>query len=168
MIEYLKHNTFNPSEARKMILTPHMLIGAAIGSRLPGYGSIFALSIILHYLLDALPHREYQIENLKNGLNKKFLIDGLKVALDFFFALGLIVWLTYDRTNFSYILTGCLSAALPDLLIFLFWRFDGKFLKALDEFHHQIHRPKNKKTPWWLGVSTQIIAGLVAVFILYL
>ncbi len=151
-----------------MILTPHLLIGAAIGSRLPSYGGVFALSIILHYLLDALPHREYQIENLKNGLNKKFVIDGLKVAVDFFFGLGLVIWLTHNRPDFSFVMTGALSAALPDFLIFLFWRFDGKLLRALDRFHHQVHRPKNKKTPLWLGILTQITAGLIALFILYL
>lgn len=149
-----------------MILTPHMLTGAAVGSQVPSIGAVFLLSVILHYLMDGLPHREYQIESLKDGFNKQFVIDALKVAADFFFALGVIFLIAHASPNLKYVLVGALAAALPDFLLFLLWQFNGKFLKAIDELHHHIHPPRNKKTPLWKGVATQVLFSAVALFIL--
>jgi len=39
-----------------MIITPHMLAGAAIGVHSPNVWAAFCFGLISHYLLDSLPH----------------------------------------------------------------------------------------------------------------
>ena len=42
-----------------MIITPHMLVGAAIGARVRNIWLVFILAWLSHYLLDFLPHWDY-------------------------------------------------------------------------------------------------------------
>ena len=42
-----------------MVLVPHMLVGAAIGSQVSSYWLAFLFGLMSHYLLDSLPHWDY-------------------------------------------------------------------------------------------------------------
>ena len=42
-----------------MIITPHLLLGAAIGSKFKQWPVIVVVSIISHFILDRIPHWDY-------------------------------------------------------------------------------------------------------------
>ena len=48
-----------------MILTPHSIVGAALANAFPDNPALgFGLAFASHYVLDMLPHTEYNISNL--------------------------------------------------------------------------------------------------------
>lgn len=151
-----------------MLLTPHVLLGAAIGARISNPGAIFALSFAGHYLLDALPHYEYGIPGLKGKLpdNKKIFIDFLKLAADLCLGAGLALFLTWDSPFRTGAILGMLSALIPDALLFLYWRYpESKFLKIFALPHRACHYLKNL-SPAWLGISTEITVSIATIFYL--
>lgn len=148
-----------------MILAPHILAGALVGSKAssPALAAIFGF--LSHYVLDALPHFEYDIENLKDSqsrINKKFIIQILKVAIDFSVGFGLGLWLVWNTPARNLALSGMLGALIPDGLLFLAWRLPNqKFLKFMRRLHSSCHIGNHfggrKKSPIWLGLTTEII-----------
>jgi len=125
-----------------MILLTHLLAGAVIGTKIKLLWVAIALSLISHYLLDLIPHSEYNIKNIEEKLWKKSYIDFIKVFTDF--ALGIsIIFLLSDNSPLVYV---CAFVALiPDGLALLNQIFGFKILKWHDHFHHdQVHKLKNK------------------------
>jgi len=151
-----------------MLLTPHILLGAAIGAKISNPGAIFALSFASHYFLDALPHYEYEIPGLKGKLpdDKKIFIDFLKLAADFSLGVALALTLVWDSPFRTGAVLGMLSALIPDALLFLYWRHpDNKFLKIFALPHRACHFLKNL-SPAWLGLSVEAIVGFAIIFFL--
>ena len=68
-----------------MIITPHMLVGAAIGSQSPNLWIAFCLGVVSHFLIDILPHWDYLDDINFEGSSLK------KIALDFILGSGLIL-----------------------------------------------------------------------------
>jgi len=152
-----------------MLLTPHILLGAAIGSKISSPAAIFALSFASHYFLDAFPHYEYEILGLKGKVagNKKIFIDLLKLAADFCFGTGLALLLVWNSPFRTGAILGMLSALIPDALLFLYWRYpNSKFLKLFALPHRACHFLKNL-SPVWLGLSVEIIIGFATIFFLF-
>lgn len=121
-----------------MFLTPHFLTGAAIAqnSSDPTTGLIFAF--LSHYLLDAIPHREYAINNIRQARWDKSLPDFLKSFLDLFLALAIVFLLSKNK---FLAIAGGFAAILPDALTVVYLRFknsDSKIIKALER-HHFFH-----------------------------
>jgi hypothetical protein len=46
-----------------MVITPHVLVGAMVGRR-RSLGGAAALGLVSHYLLDAIPHRDYTMHGV--------------------------------------------------------------------------------------------------------
>lgn len=46
-----------------MVITPHVLVGATLGRRRSLAGAA-ALGLVSHYLLDAIPHRDYTMDGV--------------------------------------------------------------------------------------------------------
>ena len=151
-----------------MLLTPHILLGAAIGSKISSPAAIFALSFASHYFLDALPHYEYKIPGLKGKVadNKKIFIDFLKLAADFCFGAVLALFLVWNSPFRTGAVLGMLSALIPDALLFLYWRHpDSKFLKLFALPHRACHF-LNNLSPAWLGFSVEALIGFATIFFL--
>lgn len=151
-----------------MILTPHILVGAAIGYKVHNFWLVAVFSIIVHFILDMIPHKEYEINGVKNGkLNSAFVKDFLKVAVDGLIGLLLVVLLTKDFTDLNYMAVGIISAGLPDFLLLLSYVSRSRVLNIIRRFHEDIvHIYKNRNAPPWLKIGSQITAVILGIVIL--
>jgi len=162
-----------------MLLTPHILVGAAVASKFsnPLLGILFAF--LSHFLLDSIPHWEYSAEALKQIKTKgiRYCMPALlRVFLDIalgFIILILAVFLTTNRFSPEFVLIGGFFGMLPDGLSFLlFWKRGSKnwlasLLRVIYFYHQKIHFDKTKGLPpLRIGLSTQAIAILVALYII--
>ncbi len=142
-----------------MIITPHMLVGAAIGSQFNNPWSVFILGLFSHYLLDALPHWDY-LSDLKIFKSKHLKKICLDFALGGFFVL-ILIWSSPQKL---FILIGIIAALLPDFLSLLYYNFNIKWLRVLFLIHQEIHY--QKRLSFWPGLPFTLIVSLIAVSIL--
>src|SRR4030042_3369309 len=121
-----------------MILTTHILTGAALGASAKNPYAIAGLSIVLHFLLDFFPHGDY--------LNKKTRFREIwKGLLDFFAGIFVVAAIVYFRQDFRNeallvnILTGVFFSLLPDFTTFLYLFLGMKFVKPIYNLHQKLH-----------------------------
>lgn len=122
-----------------MILATHILTGTLIGAKIRNPFAIIAVSIILHYLLDSIPHGEY--------LNRKskFAKTWWKVALDIFVGLllsGIILfsqgWI-FEKAMLGRVILAIFFSLLPDLTTLIYMITKGKILKSLYRLNQWVH-----------------------------
>lgn len=151
-----------------MILTPHILTGAIIGSKISSPIVVFFMSFLSHYLLDMLPHHEYDIARIKHKkteLNRKFFIALSKIIIDFSVGLLIALWFIWNKPYFFMAVFGIFSSLLPDGLLFLYWNYpDNRLLKFFAKPHNDCHFFKN--SPVWLGLSVEAIVSFATIFFL--
>lgn len=146
-----------------MVLTPHLLVGAAIATNIKFLPLALVLAFLSHYFFDFFPHWEYSIENIKQKLWKKSLPEFLKVFLDISIGAFLIFIIS---KNFFLAGTGGFFAILPDGLILLVLIFPNKLLTLHNAFMRRIHFFKDKKiSPFW-GIFSQSLIIAVAIYFL--
>ena len=147
-----------------MILASHVLIGGAIGAAFREPALAIPLALASHYLLDAVPHREYRIARLEAGFRDHgFIVDLLAVFADL--ALGFAILLALAPPPLA-IVAG-FAAALPDAVTFLsFLMRENGILRAQRAFHRRIHLMRREQVPWLLALLTQGSAVLVGVFVI--
>jgi hypothetical protein len=164
-----------------MVITPHMLVGAAVGLQSNHLGLAFILGLLSHYLLDILPHWDYLSKITTKSEDLK------KIGLDFLIGSLLVLILFWPHCqNLLVIVGGVIAALLPDCLQFIYYNwqrgknikmkflyfdrepisssaynFKIKWLKPLVWFHQKIHR--NQVSFWW-GLPAMLIVSLAAVF----
>ena len=131
-----------------MILTPHLLLGAAIASKIEYAPLAIILAFLSHYLLDLIPHIEYSIDNIEKRHWQKSSPDILRVFLDFSFGILLILIFSNPPAGGQPIIFICaFFAILPDGLDLLNYSFPNKILKTHSNIHQKkIHFLKHKKT----------------------
>ncbi|MFH1575522.1 MAG: hypothetical protein ABIB55_01085 [Candidatus Nealsonbacteria bacterium] len=148
-----------------MILTLHILTGAAIITLVqnPILGLFFVLSS--HYLLDILPHTKYTIKNIQAGQWSRSLSDFLKVFFDMFLGIT-IVFFIIGRSPL--ILASLAVTLFPDGLTFLYYIFPtNKLLERHKKIHKTIHIVgENKKIPVFWGIISQVIVIVAAIYLL--
>jgi len=144
-----------------MILTPHMLIGAAIGAHSPNAVIAFILGLGSHYLLDSISHWDYigTLSDLKKPSNRK------KIFFDLLISVFAIVLLLSFKPSINLLLIGAFAAVLPDGIELINFIFNISFLKPISNLHlKKIH---NKKIltfkEGWLGL---IIVCFLAIIVL--
>jgi len=137
-----------------MIITPHLLVGAAIGSKIHSWWAVAILSFASHYILDAIPHPAYQLNFLKTKtFGKKTAADILKLGVDFFSGF-LFIFLVAEKTaSFSYIALGMFMAILPDFLQVLYRFYKNRFLEPFQIIHDYFHFDKTKNFAWQSAVT---------------
>ncbi len=141
-----------------MILTVHLLTGAALASKIQPLSLALVLSFLSHYFLDVLPHPdEYSISNIKERKWHKSLPDFLKIGLDISVGLLIISVLT-DRQPAIY--SAALLAGLPDFFTFLSLVFPRR-LSWHEKLHRKIHFAKDKKIPffWRFFIQATVLAA---------
>ena len=126
-----------------MILTPHILIGAAIGAHLNSWLWVIILAVISHFLLDIIPHAEYPIK------------DTPKVIMDFSLGFLLVVAL---NPGFL-VLLGAAFAIFPDFLTLF-------NIKAVTRLHRKTHFLRKKNFPFWGRVLIQLLVSILALALL--
>ncbi|MFH0852289.1 MAG: hypothetical protein V1845_01655 [bacterium] len=167
-------NHYWPWQAGKLeillILTPHILVGAAIGSQISSLPLAFGASFISHYILEAFPHYEYEVSELKDKTirpSARFFIPLSKVALDFFIGFAIAFLLIHNKYFSPFAFAAIAGALAPDLLLFLYWRFpESSFLKFFAKPHRAFHIFKNK-SPVWLDLAVEISVTILAVIFLF-
>lgn len=147
-----------------MILTPHILIGAALGANLPPATLFLYLlpfaAVSLHYALDRVPHYDYKIYPFS-------LIRALKILLDLTFGI-LTIWLIYrffnPTLNIPHTALGAFFGILPDGFSFLSFIIPWKLFSRYQYFHNFFHH--KKKAILLISLLTQIITFITAIYFL--
>jgi hypothetical protein len=147
-----------------MVLTPHMLVGAAVGLKVKNLGAIWAIATLLHFLLDRLPHFEYsRNENFRAIAGRNFFRIFRRALLDLLVGIIALAWVLRDSLFSISVWAGVLSSLWPDGLIFLYaatrlvFQWESRILKGFYSFHEKLHI-RREKNGWIQGL---ILEGLV-------
>lgn len=161
-----------------MILTPHLLLGAAIASKIEYAPAALLMAFLSHYLLDLIPHIEYSINNIAKKQWQKSAPDILKVLLDFSF--GILLILIFSN-NQPIIYIGAFVALIPDSLTIIssiyprsgnlssreFLATLNKILSKHNQFHtKKIHFLKYKKISAFWRISSQFLVIIISIILL--
>jgi len=163
-----------------MIITPHLLLGAAIGAKINHITWIIFLGIISHFLLDRIPHWDYGNKEL-NAFSKKksyklLLKLFFKITIDGLIGIIILSFLIWQKNiinpkYFLYISIGILASLSPDILSAIIKLFPNKIriLKIYENLHEKIlHNPQHIKKPTFVGLGTEILVSIIAILILVL
>lgn len=146
-----------------MILTPHILIGALVGAQSANPIAALVFGIVSHYLLDQIPHWEYDVEKIEqkaSGL--KIVKPWLKIALDVLFPVFVIGWLAPNEQILLISWAGAIGGALPDFLQFLRWRIPSSKILL---WHKTFHDNNHTKTE--LGLSDGLVSYIIILVLFF-
>ena len=163
-----------------MILTPHIIIGAAIGAKTHNLGLIIILGLLSHVILDKIPHWDYTFSNILNfprTKNFKMLtIDLIKIAIDGLIGLLIVFLILWQKKllNFShlpFILLGIFISVLPDiilgfLILFVPPHLSGKYFAFHHKYLHFKHKQKEGKFTF-PGLLTQILVIVITILFFF-
>ena len=149
-----------------MILTPHAVLGAAIGSKIAYLPLAIVLALASHYLLDLIPHADYPIDNFREKKWRKAKFEILSMIADSLLGLVLVfsIW-QLSSANFLHILIPAFFGVAPDFLSFLFFLYPkNKFLKWHSNLHKKLHFLENKK----FSINWRIISQILIILLSFL
>ena len=166
-----------------MIITPHLILGAAIGAKVKHFGWIIVLGLLSHLILDRIPHWDYgkKIEKLSRDkyLKKNLFIVLLKMGIDGMIGLIIVILIIWQKDMInpeylSFIIVGIFASLFPDILLgasklfYVYGKFK-KISKSYMDFHHKfLHHPKHIKKLAPIALGTEILASIIAILILLL
>lgn len=177
-----------------MILSSHIIVASAVAAsavQIFGLKSpflVFSVALASHYLLDIIPHWEYQLfsidgfEDEKNDFskirmvldNKKLLNDFLRLSFDFFAGLLTAWFLTgifWPEFSFLFLAIAASASVLPDILQGFYIVSKGvmkKILLLLWNFHLFFHSElRLKKDPLAGFLFQMFIVGLIVALFSY-
>jgi hypothetical protein len=144
-----------------MILTCHLLVGAAVASKIPSIPLGLTLAFLSHYLIDFIPHYEYPIKQIRDSQWLKSGFDFLKVTADFILGFGLIF--LFAKPNI-WLFVAAFLAIVPDGLTLLNRIFpENKLLKKIRFWHSKVNEMSEKKRiPASLGILSSSIVSFIA------
>ncbi len=160
-----------------MTLTTHGIVGTAVARVFAWHPvSAFFMAFLSHYLIDALPHWDYDLKSARRDennhlnndivLNKDFVLDFIKIAFDVFFGLFLsfIIFQPIGNEQILVIVLGVIGGVLPDFLQFMYFKFRRQPFIALQKFHHWCHTDIRLEGRWISGGILQffVVIGSVA------
>jgi len=145
-----------------MLRTPHFLAGAVIASKVSVFWPAALMALVIHFVLDAIPHKD-TIGGMH--INTKNIILNI---IDVIFALGLFfILIKKDLWSYAFII-GAISV-LPDIvelpgLIWLKW-FKLPIIKQFHYWHTEVLQYSRKEINWFWGLLPQVIVVAVLVVI---
>ena len=142
-----------------MLSTPHILIGAAIGSQIPYAWQVVPAAAASHFVLDSIPHVQGYIE--VEDLKKKemvFLLTDLAVGF------GILTILSLGSPVGGLMWVGGLAAILPDFHHIFQTLFGPQSLKKYDRWHMKFHWKKDMR--FIPGVATQLFTIFLAILLI--
>lgn len=149
-----------------MLETPHVIIGAAIATKIPNPLLSIPLAFASHFILDMVPHWNPHINTeLKNGgitkKSKSIIVFDVLLGL----ASGSAIAFSKGGTDINhtiFILLACFAAVLPDVMegpyFFLGWK--NSAIKRLLSFQKAIQ----VDTTFAIGMTVQVVTVLVALW----
>ncbi len=160
-----------------MVLSVHASVGgglAAIASLNP-VSALFA-GFISHFLLDAIPHRDYPLRSKerderdrtkdKMHFDRRFAFDLLVVGSDCLAAFIILAAMTFGTALFWPVFFGAVGGVLPDFLQFLYFATKNTLLERLRWFHVVVmHTDKELENVWaaFFGQFGIFVCGLALV-----
>jgi len=156
-----------------MLATPHLLIGAVIGSIFSSWPPVVIIAFLSHYILDAIPHTEvstFRPIKERKDLHSVRSIDYIAAAIDIVLGLILVIYLTLRSGEYSLPLLGAFIAVAPDIDNFPLWyrsTCNWPVFKQLYQFHRAIHFDLPTKY-WLIGIIAQLIIIGAAIWLLLL
>lgn len=162
-----------------MTLTTHSIIAAVVTKPLLHTHPIliFAAAILSHYLSDAIPHWDYQLESLsdeenadKRAWSKDWHVLGrdiLHFAFDGFLgaAIVLLIARPVSREDWVWIIFSVIGGCLPDFLQGLYV-LKLRLLKSHQRLHDFMHA-KIRLGPYPLiGIPFQLAISLLSLYFL--
>ena len=152
-----------------MILTTHAVAGAAVASLFPSHPIVgFTAAFASHFLLDALPHKDYGLSSYiadstdalghDMKINRLFFFDLAKIGADFSlsFILPIGIFFLTQTSPLDVVVAGILGGIVPDALQFVYMKTKPVWLSPLQRFHRWVHIKKE------LSVSVPLALGLQA------
>lgn len=145
----------------------HVLAGAAIAKFFPNLLLITILSLISHFIIDAIPHRDSLFDRnvFKNSYkikltNKAILFE----VIESFLTILLIIYIQI-KFNSILMLFSIFISLLPDIakLGYLTKLRNNKLFKKYMLFHSKIQ----KDVSWKIGILIQLAIGIVLIKILF-
>jgi hypothetical protein len=149
-----------------MLETPHVVIGAAIASKIPNPFISIPLAFLSHFVLEGVPHWNPHIvaETKKYGMPTRKSIAIITADVTLALITGsLIAWQTMPNTKHAMvIMAASLASVLPDLIEapYFFLKMRTKFLKDWLTFQKSL---QVDTTPFW-GFLTQALTIAAAIF----
>ena len=158
-----------------MILVTHTVVGGALAGATGANPAIaFVIGFVSHFVLDAIPHWDYNLKSSKkdpNGdelkndivLDRRFIFDLLKIGGDFLLGiiLALIIVGGHARGGNLAVICGALGGVFPDILQFAYFKLRTKPLLLLQRFHLWIHARTTLKHRPYFGASIQLCIVVV-------
>ena len=150
-----------------MLTTPHLLVGAAIGSQFNNPILIATTAAASHFVLDSIPHLGFVVANGKIGVQWKVQdLDKKDIGLvagDVLLGISLLTILTWNNPKIELMLLGAFCAFLPDFHHTLQVLFGPEKLKRYTKLHLKFHYKKPMRL--LPGMLTQVMAVLVAILV---
>jgi hypothetical protein len=162
-----------------MILTPHAIVGAALANLFPNDPALgFGLAFASHYVLDMMPHTDYDISGFLDTKNKtvksifketKSALHLLLIVADFIFAIFLC-FLIFVRNRQSLILTlvGIIGGLLPDFFQLLYYKFKCQPWTFFQKIHDRLHALIKVKNEKFWGILFQFVVPIFVLVIYFL
>jgi len=139
-------------------------MGAAIGKATGNVYVTIPVALISHYIIDVIPHynpkpvKSYREKGLWEANKKDLLLKSLEPLI----GIGLLSYLIYLKYNSALVMiTGAFFAWLPDLLIFLEWKYNINCRPALIRKFEMAWHPH---TSFVWGTIPQVIILALALF----
>ncbi len=157
-----------------MVLTVHAISGAAVGRLAFGNPIIaFCLGFASHFLLDHIPHKEYEIFSVKknkekslierNFSRKAVLRDILAVSADLSVGMAFVLFVVFRKPeNLVVLFSGAMGGVMPDFfqLIYAFYpRGFFAFMQKIHDFSHSRQGVKNPIMAWVFQIVIVVILG---------
>lgn len=152
-----------------MLSTPHLLVGAAIGSVVANPGIAFLSGITSHLILDIIPHADSDLLDEPDKGNI-MPVDYIPVALDIIVGFLFVCYFAFSRAHASEnLFSGAVGAIIPDIISGVpFWSPALRSLPLFKQFHvfHYWVGFKNNGRGKLVGVITQFITIVIATVVL--
>ena len=153
-----------------MILLTHALVGASVANLLSFNPALaFGASFASHYLIDAIPHRDYGHYYFldRNSEPTHYIFHNYRLfsqifamSLDIILSVILcsIIFFTNPATIFI-TLVGIAGGILPDFLQLIYHLYKKGPMISVQKFNEKIHAPK--PSSFIYGILTQVFVVLI-------
>lgn len=140
-----------------MLSTVHVAVGALVGQAVKDPGLTAVVSFVSHYFLDAVPHFKWtklpltKKHHLRKHALRKFWYETIEPMVSIILAASLI-YLAPSDVRFA-VLIGIIFNQIPDLLVFLEWKYGIKRPFPIRQIEIATHRHTHSV----FGVLNQLV-----------
>jgi hypothetical protein len=144
----------------------HILAGAVIARYFPSLWPIIILSILFHFILDIIPHKDNLMQDKLTKNNYYVIIPRKLVVFELAEIWVTILLMIYIIIKFpsTLVAVGIFFSLLPDA-VKIFYLTDlkhNKYFKKYIIFHSEIQTDIG----WFWGLATQIITAIILIILL--